>query len=259
MKIINDSLLMFKRSIKHALRDPIWVFLNLFQPLLYLFLFMPLLEGLGDVPGLPKGKTVQEFIPGLLVMLAMFGSAFVGFGLVDEIRTGVIDRFLVTPVHRAAIMLGRVLKDVVILLCQCIIVTIISIPFGLVLDIGGFAISLLLYAFIAISMSSMSYGFALLYKSEDTLSSTLNTIALPVSLLSGIMLPLALAPLDTGARKRKPLLLRGQRLARAFCREYRESGCMDRFRHHHCARRTYILVGGALSQKDGGLSFIKVL
>jgi len=195
MKMISDTRLMFKRSIKHALRDPIWVFLNLFQPILYLLLFMPLLEGLGGVPGLPEGKTVQVFIPGLLVMLAMFGSAFVGFGLVDEIRTGVIDRFLVTPVHRTAILLGRVLKDVVILLCQCVIVTLIAVPFGLVLDIGGFAVSLLLYAFIAVSMSSMSYGFALIYKSEDTLSSTLNTIALPVSLLSGIMLPLVLAPL----------------------------------------------------------------
>jgi ABC-2 type transport system permease protein len=195
MKLLSDTKLMFKRSVRHALRDPVWVFLNLFQPLLYLFLFMPLLEGLGGVPGLPEGKTVQVFIPGLLVMLAMFGSAFVGFGLVDEIRTGVIDRFLVTPVNRTAIMLGRVLKDVAILLCQCVIVTVIAIPFGLTLDIGGFMLSLLLYAFIAVSMSSMSYAFALIYKSEDTLSSTLNTIALPVSLLSGIMLPLVLAPL----------------------------------------------------------------
>jgi ABC-2 type transport system permease protein len=44
-------------------------------------------------------------------------------------------------------------------------------------------------------MASMSYGFALIYKVEDPLAPTLNTIALPVSLLSGIILPLALAPL----------------------------------------------------------------
>jgi ABC-2 type transport system permease protein len=41
----------------------------------------------------------------------------------------------------------------------------------------------------------MSYGFALIYKIEDALAPTLNTITLPVSLLSGIILPLALAPL----------------------------------------------------------------
>lgn len=195
MKFISDTKLMFNRSIQHALRNPFWIFFNLFQPLLYLFLFMPLLESLGGMPGLPKGRTVQVFIPGLLVMIAMFGSAFVGFGLVDEIRTGVIERFLVTPVSRSAIMAGRVLKDILVLLIQCIVITLISIPFGLTVDIGGFLISLLLYVLIATSMASMSYAFALIYKSEDNLSSTLNIIALPVSLLSGIMLPLVLAPL----------------------------------------------------------------
>lgn len=195
MKILHETRLMFIRSIQHTLRNPIWVFLNLFQPLLYLFLFMPLLKGLGGVPGLPTGKTVQIFIPGLLVMLALFGSAFVGFGLVDEIRTGVIERFLVTPAHRLAILLGRLLKDVVVLLIQCILITLFALPFGLSINMVGFLISLLLYALIAIAMASMSYAFALIFRSEDTLASTLNTIALPVSLLSGIMLPLALAPL----------------------------------------------------------------
>lgn len=195
MKMLYETRLMFIRSIQHTLRNPIWLFLNLFQPLLYLFLFMPLLKGLGGVPGLPDGKTVQIFIPGLLVMLALFGSAFVGFGLVDEIRTGVIERFLVTPANRLALLLGRILKDVVVLLVQCILITLFAVPFGLSVNIGGFLISLLLYAVIAIAMASMSYAFALIFKSEDTLASTLNTIALPISLLSGIMLPLALAPL----------------------------------------------------------------
>lgn len=195
MKMLHETKLMFIRSIQHTLRNPIWLFLNLFQPLLYLFLFMPLLKSLGGVPGLPSGKTVEVFTPGLLVMLALFGSAFVGFGLVDEIRSGVIERFLVTPVNRLSILLGRILKDVVVLLIQCILITLFAIPFGLSINIGGFLLSLLLYAVIAVAMASMSYAFALIFKSEDTLASMLNTIALPISLLSGIMLPLALAPL----------------------------------------------------------------
>jgi len=195
MKLMRETALFFMRSLRHAVREPIWVFLNLIQPLLYLFLFMPLLEGLGGAPGLPEGRTAQVFVPGLLVMLAMFGTAFVGYGLLDEIRTGVIDRFLATPVRRVSIMLGRVLKDVAVLLAQCIVVTLVSLPFGLELSLGGFLISLLLYTFIGISMASMSYGFALLYKSDDTLSTTLQMIAMPISVLSGIMLPLALAPL----------------------------------------------------------------
>jgi ABC-2 type transport system permease protein len=138
---------------------------------------------------------VDIFIPGLLVLQALFGTAFVGFSLIDDIRTGVIERFLVTPVKRPAILLGRVLRDAIILLVQCILITLVAIPFGLSVNLYGFLFSLLLYALIGITMASISYGFALIYKIEDPLAPTLNTIALPVSLLSGIILPLALAPI----------------------------------------------------------------
>jgi ABC-2 type transport system permease protein len=195
MKMLRDVRLMFVRNMQHTLRSPIFIFVSMFQPLMYLLLFMPLLNGLGGVPGLPAGKTVDVFIPGLLVLQALFGTAFVGFSLIDDIRTGVIERFLVTPVKRSAILLGRVLRDALVLLIQCTLITLVAIPFGLSINAGGFLLSLLLYALIGVTMASISYGFALIYKIEDPLAPTLNTITLPVSLLSGIILPLALAPI----------------------------------------------------------------
>jgi ABC-2 type transport system permease protein len=195
MTLLRDTKLMFIRNMQHTLRSPVFVFVSMFQPLMYLLLFMPLLNGLGGVPGLPSGKTVDVFIPGLLVLQALFGTAFVGFSLIDDIRSGVIERFLVTPVKRPAILLGRVLRDAVVLILQCVLITLVAIPFGLSVNIYGFLLSLLLYALIGITMASISYGFALIYKIEDALAPTLNTITLPVSLLSGIILPLALAPL----------------------------------------------------------------
>jgi len=195
MTMLRDTRLMFMRNAQHTLKSPIFVFVSMFQPLMYLVLFMPLLNSLGGVPGLPIGKTVDVFIPGLLVLQALFGTAFVGFSLIDDIRSGVIERFLVTPVKRPAILLGRVLRDAVVLLLQCVLITLVAIPFGLSVNLGGFLLSLLLYALIGVTMASVSYGFALIYKIEDPLAPTLNTITLPVSLLSGIILPLALAPL----------------------------------------------------------------
>jgi ABC-2 type transport system permease protein len=156
---------------------------------------MPLLSGLGSVPGFTDGNTANVFIPGLLVMQAIFGCAFVGFPLLDDIRSGVIHRYLVTPVSRSAILLGKVLRDVVVLLAQCILITLAAIPFGLTINIAGFLLSLVMYALIGAIMSSISYSFALIYKVEDSLAPTMNTITLPVALLSGIFLPLALAPL----------------------------------------------------------------
>jgi ABC-2 type transport system permease protein len=195
MKLLNDTKLMFIRNMQHTLRNPVFIAVSMFQPLMYLILFMPLLNGLGDVPGIPAGHAVDVFIPGLLVLQALFGTAFVGFALIDDIRAGVIERFLVSPVSRSAILMGRVLRDVVVLLAQCVLIALVAIPFGLNVNAAGFLASLVLYAFIGITMASMSYGFALIYKSEDTLAPTLNTITMPVSLLSGIILPLALAPI----------------------------------------------------------------
>ncbi len=195
IKMLHDTKLMFIRNMQHTLRYPVFILASMFQPLLYLILFMPLLNGLGGVPGLPSGKAVEVFIPGLLVLQALFGTAFVGFSLIDDIRTGVIERFLVTPVKRPAILLGRVLRDAVILVLQCILITLFAIPFGLSVNLGGFLLSLLLYALIGVTMASISYGFALIYKIEDPLAPTLNIITLPVSLLSGIILPLVLAPI----------------------------------------------------------------
>ena len=37
------------------------------------------------------------FVPGLLVQLALFGTVFVGFGIIAELRYGVIERLQVTP------------------------------------------------------------------------------------------------------------------------------------------------------------------
>jgi ABC-2 type transport system permease protein len=195
MKLLCDTKLMFDANMRRSFKNPIFIFLSLFQPLMYLVLYMPLLMGLGNVPGLSSGNTANIFIPGLLVMQAIFEGAFVGFALIDDIRSGVIQRYLVTPVGRSAILLGKVLRDATVLLMQCILITLAAIPFGLTINAAGFLLSLLLYALIGIAMSSLSYGFAILYKTEDSLAPTMNTIALPVALLSGIFLPIALAPL----------------------------------------------------------------
>ncbi len=195
MKLLHDIRLMFISNLKHTLKSPVFIFVNLFQPLMYLILYMPLLGGLGSVPGFTDSNTANVFIPGLLVMQAIFGCAFVGFPLIDDIRSGVIQRYLVTPVSRSAIMLGKVLRDVAVLLAQCILITVGAIPFGLTINIAGFLLSLVIYALIGVIMSCISYSFALIYKVEDSLAPTMNTITLPVALLSGIFLPLALAPL----------------------------------------------------------------
>ena len=89
-------------------------------------------------------EAYRIFVPGVLVQLAIFGTFFVGFALISELRAGVIERTRVTPVSRLAMLLGRSLRDVVTLLFQCLLITVLSIPFGLTAELGNILLAFVL-------------------------------------------------------------------------------------------------------------------
>ncbi|OEV24512.1 multidrug ABC transporter permease, partial [Streptomyces nanshensis] len=60
----------------------------------------------------------QTLVPGLLVQLSLFSSAFAGFTLLMEKHHGVVERMRVTPVSRLALLLGRLVRDVLQLSVQ---------------------------------------------------------------------------------------------------------------------------------------------
>ena len=66
---------------------------------------------------------------------------------------------------------------------------------GLQVTLTGFLATLVLIALIGLAIAPCSYAFALILKSEDGLAPTLNFFMIPLQLLSGITLPLTLAPL----------------------------------------------------------------
>ena len=100
----------------------------------------------------------------------------------------------VTPISRFAMLLGRSLRDVVILVAQAVVMMVIALPFGLKIDPAGAAVTLLLLALIGLLTAPLSYTAGLILKSEDALAPLVQGVALPLLLLSGILLPLALAP-----------------------------------------------------------------
>jgi ABC-2 type transport system permease protein len=192
MKLLRDTYLIFERQSQLLLRNPVWIFVGVFQPVMYLLLFAPLLKPALGVR--TNAEAYELFVPGLLVLLAIFGGLFQGFGLIAELRAGVIERSRVTPVSRLALLLGRSLRDVVSLLAQAVIITLLALLFDLRVFIGYLLLAYLMLALISLMMSAVSYGVALLVKSEDALAPLMNTVAQPVLLLSGILLPLTFAP-----------------------------------------------------------------
>jgi ABC-2 type transport system permease protein len=193
MKLFGDIQLLFIRHIKKTLGFPLWLLLGLMQPVLYLLLYMPLLQNIGATSALPLGEIAQIFVPGMLVIMGV-GSLFAGFSFIPELREGFIIRLLVTPASRAAILISYILNQLVTLLSQAILLLLIATFLGLRTSPVAILFSLLLVALIGTSMASFSYVISIATKSEDGLASTVNTLYLPVMLLSGIMLPISLAP-----------------------------------------------------------------
>src|SRR6266567_9371125 len=109
IRLLRDTWLLFVSQATETARTPIRIVIGLFQPACYLILFAPLLRRISSAPGFPPGGALRVFTPGLLVLTAMFGAAYVGFGLIDDVRSGVIERLRVTPVSRLALLLGRAL------------------------------------------------------------------------------------------------------------------------------------------------------
>lgn len=192
--MLRDIWLVFTRYFILFIRNPAWVAIGLIQPLLYLVLFAPLLNSIAAVPGFPPGGAYNVFVPGLLIQLGLFGASSVGFGLIAEMRWGVIERMRVTPVSRVALLLGRALRDLVSLLIQAVLIIVLSVPFGLKIDLVGSVVVLGVVGLIGLATASISYALALRLGDEDSFAPIVFTATLPLLLLSGVLLPLSLAP-----------------------------------------------------------------
>jgi ABC-2 type transport system permease protein len=194
MKVLRDMWLLLGRSLRATLRNPTWVIIGLFQPVCYLLLFAPLLQPLSRVPGFPPGGALTVFTPGLLVLMALFGSISTSYGLLIELQTGVIERFRVTPVSRLALLLGMVLRDALVLLVQIGLMSLLALLLGARINAVGFLLTLALLAMLGICLSSCACALALTLKDANSLAALLQTLITPIMFLSGILLPLTLAP-----------------------------------------------------------------
>ena len=202
MDFLIDTMIVFRRQWRLSMRSPVWVIIGIFQPVLYLALFGPLLTKLppgilgGQIGAAGSGTAAayRFFVPGLLIQLGLSGSTFVGFSVIADYRAGVIERFRVTPVNRLAIMTGRVLRDVITLVVQAIILVLAGLAFGLRAPLMAIAIALGFIVLVAIGLASVSYATALVIKREEAFAPLLNMFIFPLMLLSGIMLPMTLGP-----------------------------------------------------------------
>jgi ABC-2 type transport system permease protein len=192
-KLAIDSGVVMWRELRPMLRDPFSLTFSLVQPVFFLALFGPLLAANVEVPG--GGSVWQWFVPGILVMTALFGTSMTGSNLLFEMQTGSHERMLVTPLSRSSLLVGRALKEIAPLVAQAALVVVVMIPFGFELHLGGALLGLALLAVFGVGLGALSYALALASRNQDWMFWTVQqTLIFPLLILSGMLLPLQGAP-----------------------------------------------------------------
>ncbi|MGW2229278.1 ABC transporter permease [Streptomyces formicae] len=189
--LFSDTALIFGRYARQTLRSKFQMLFGVLTPLLYLLFFGPLLA---DLPLASRGDSWQVLVPGLLLQLGLFGASFSGFALIIEKQFGVVERMRVTPVSRLALLLGRVLRDALLFVFQSVLLVIAALALGLRAPVGGILIGFVFVAVLSAGLASLSYALAMKVSKAHEFGPAVNAISLPAMLLSGLMLPMALAP-----------------------------------------------------------------
>ncbi|MFD7709869.1 ABC transporter permease [Streptomyces sp. NPDC059785] len=189
--LLHDTALIFGRYARQTLRSRFAMLFGVLMPLLYLFFFGPLLT---DLPLGSRGSSWQVLVPGLLLQLGLFGAAFAGFTIIMEQNLGVVERMRVTPVSRLALLLGRVLRDAAVFVFQAVLLVLAAVAMGLRAPLAGVLIGFAFVALLTVSLASLSYALAMLVRTPQEFGPAVNATTMPAMLLSGLMLPMSLAP-----------------------------------------------------------------
>ncbi len=189
MTLAMNTAVVLQRQLRPMSRDPFTLVFGILQPVVFLVLYGPLVA---EMSGGTAGESPwQWFVPGIIVMVSLFGTSIAGAYLLEEMRVGAFERFLVTPLDRSSLLIGRALKEVVPLVLQAILIVALVTPFGFQLHIAGVVLGLLLLAVFGIGLAALSHSLAIAVKHQEYLFWVVQqTFLFPVLLLSGILLPM---------------------------------------------------------------------
>jgi ABC-2 type transport system permease protein len=89
---------------------------------------------------------------------------------------------------------GTVLRDLVAVAIQNLFFIVLATFFGFQFHIGGMILLFVLFSLVLVATSTLANALGLITKSEDKLAPIIQGITLPMTLLSGMLLPMELAP-----------------------------------------------------------------
>ena len=182
-------------EVQKLYHDPLELLTRAVQPVLWLMLFgevMARVRGVapGDIPYL-------DFLAaGILAQSALFVAIFYGISAIWERDLGVLQRYLVSPAPRSALVLGKALSAGVRALSQALIVYGLALLLGVGIDLDpldmlGVAAVIVLGSAL---FSTLSLIIACIVKTRERFMGIGQVLTMPIFFASNAIYPLSLMP-----------------------------------------------------------------
>jgi ABC-2 type transport system permease protein len=183
------------RYLRNLLRQPWYIAFTLIQPMVWLLLFGELFKSVTKIPGFGAVSYIAFLTPGVVVMTALFSGGWSGMSVVEDLDRGVMDRFLVSPVSRASIILGRLVQLAAVTVIQATIVIAVGYLRGASFaNAIGLLVVVVAAILLALPFAALSNAIALLLRREESVIGASNFILLPLSFLSTVFMARQLLP-----------------------------------------------------------------
>ena len=195
MTLFYDTRSLLERYLTKLVRNPTLLATNLITPLLFLFLFSQLLQKLSVFPGV-SGSYLEYLTPGIVVLNAMTGATLSGVSMVNDLNSGFLSKMLLTQVNRPAILLGRMLTDVFVVVIQSIITIVVAVAMGvtIVTGIPGILLILVTVALFELALSGIFLVIGMRTRKTETISAIGGVLFFPLIFVSSAMFPSSFFP-----------------------------------------------------------------
>ncbi len=180
------------RTLITNLRVPATVLPSLIISVFFLLVYQASLSGAATF--FLKGQSYLGFIlPLSVVSAALSGSGVAGQSIVRDIENGYFDKLMLTPVSRAALVLGPMIAGAMILVVQTLAIIGLALLMGLqpVTGVGGLLAVIGFALVLGIAFSGFNVGIALRTGSAGATQGA-GFIFFPLSFLTATFVPLDL-------------------------------------------------------------------
>lgn len=156
-----------------------------------------LVLGAGFGRSFNAGTTAQNyleyFFPGSLVMVVLFTSIFTMMSVIEDRQQGFLLSVMVAPVHRSAIVLGKVLGGTTLAAVQGLIFLMLAPAIGIRLGWEQILLTAAITFLIAFALTALGFCVAWLLDSPQAFHAIVNLVLIPLWLLSGALFPMETA------------------------------------------------------------------